>query len=77
VALSSPANGIVIALERWRFLALFAQRDVEVNVVASAITILGVVIAVGQSRLKRWAWVAAMLWTGIMLAAGLVLYPRR
>jgi hypothetical protein len=42
-----PANGIVIALERSRFLALFAQRDVDLNVVASAITILGVVIAVG------------------------------
>jgi uncharacterized membrane protein (DUF2068 family) len=69
VALSSPANGIVNALERWGFLAPFAQRDIDVDVVASAITILGVVIAVGLWRLKRWAWVAAMLWTGSVLAA--------
>jgi hypothetical protein len=44
VALSLPANGIVIAFERWRLLALFAQRDVYVYVVASAITFLGVAL---------------------------------
>jgi hypothetical protein len=73
VALSAPANGVLVAIERWRFFAPLGHREIEVGTVAAVITILGIAIAIGLWRLKHWAWVAAMLWTGSMLAAGLVL----
>jgi hypothetical protein len=38
------------------------------------VTILGLVIAVGLWRLKHWAWLATMLWTGTVLAGALLLY---
>ena len=36
--------------------------------------ILGVIVAVGLWRLRRWAWVAIMLWTGLNMAAALHAY---
>lgn len=36
--------------------------------------ILGLAVAVGLWRLRRWAWVAIMLWTGVNMAAALHAY---
>ena len=36
--------------------------------------ILGLSVAVGLWRLRRWAWVAIMLWTGLNMAATLHAY---
>jgi hypothetical protein len=70
VALSAPANALEIAVEHGRF----PLSERAVDVFAGAVTLLGIAIALGLWRLKHWAWIAAMLWSGTMLVAGLVLY---
>jgi hypothetical protein len=36
----------------------------------------GLLVSVGLLLLKRWAWVATMLWVGVIMAAELSLYVR-
>jgi hypothetical protein len=43
-------------------------------VAGGALVLVGLVIAVGLWRLKRWAWIAVMFWTGATLAVDLVDY---
>jgi hypothetical protein len=44
--------------------------------VATALMIVGLGVAIGLLLLKRWAWVATMLWVGAAMAAELLLYFR-
>jgi hypothetical protein len=53
VALSAPANGVLMAVERWRFFALLGHREVEVGTVAAVVTLLGTANAIGLRRLKH------------------------
>jgi hypothetical protein len=39
-----------------------------------AVTAIGLIIAAGLWRLKRWAWVAVMLWVGVSMTSALVAY---
>jgi hypothetical protein len=43
---------------------------------ATGLMIVGLGVAVGLLLLKRWAWVATMLWVGAAMAAELLLYFR-
>jgi hypothetical protein len=70
VALSAPANALLIAVEHGR--VPLPERTVDVF--AGVVTLIGIAIAIGLRRLKHWAWAAAILWSGTMLAAGLALY---
>jgi hypothetical protein len=51
-----------------------ANATLVLDLESSIITIIGLVIAVGLWRLKHWAWLATMLWTGTVLASALWLY---
>jgi hypothetical protein len=73
-ALSGPTTGFSFVLNRFTFSV--GQGTSEVDLEALVLTVLGCVIAVGLWRLKRWAWVAVMIWTGAALAGALVLYFR-
>lgn len=37
-------------------------------------SLVGIVVLIGFLRLRRWAWVALMAWTGASLAIGLIQY---
>jgi hypothetical protein len=37
-------------------------------------SIIGIVVLIGFLRLRRWAWVVLMAWTGASLAVGLIEY---
>lgn len=39
-----------------------------------AASIIGIVVLIGFLRLRRWAWVVLMAWTGASLAVGLIQY---
>lgn len=41
---------------------------------AFALGVIGIVIAVGLWRLKRWAWVSTMIWFGFTMAGSLLAY---
>jgi hypothetical protein len=51
-----------------------ANPALNLDLESSIVTILGLIITVGLWRLKYWAWVATMLWTGTVLASALLLY---
>ena len=66
-------------------LALFVARsglvdpdevEVSVTVTGAVDAALGLVIAVGLWQLRRWAWVATMLWLGSNMVGGLAAYVR-
>jgi hypothetical protein len=64
VAALQPATGRAILLEALGNLApLYAS-----------VSVAGILIAIGLWRLDRWAWYAAMVFTGIGLAWQLLLY---
>jgi hypothetical protein len=42
--------------------------------VATAMMVVGLIVAVGLLRLQRWAWVATMIWVGVGMAGELVFY---
>jgi hypothetical protein len=44
------------------------------DAIGTAVGILGLIIAIGLWRLKRWAWVATMLWFGASMAGALLAY---
>ncbi len=73
-ALSGPTTGFSLLSGRLALSLRYGALDLDLEVLA--LTVLSWVIAVGLWRLKRWAWVAAMLWTGTALAGALVLYFR-
>jgi hypothetical protein len=73
-ALSGPATSFSVLYGR--FTLTVGREAVEIDLEAVAVVLLGWVIAVGLWRLKRWAWVAAMIWTGMALAVSLELYFR-
>ena len=50
--------------------------DAASDTVATVIMVIGLVVAAGLLLLKRWAWVATMLWVGAIMAAELVLFFR-
>ena len=54
----------------------FTIHDRGLSAAGVGLILVGLVIAVGLWRLKRWAWVCVMLWTGLELAASLVTYFR-
>src|SRR5205823_5313078 len=44
------------------------------DAIVFAFGVLGIAIAIGLWRLKRWAWVSTMLWFGFTLAGTLIAY---
>jgi hypothetical protein len=46
------------------------------EIVAGVMLAFGLVVALGLLMLKRWAWVATMLWVGAIMAGELSLYLR-
>jgi hypothetical protein len=73
-ALSGPTTSVSFLFGRLTLAT--AHGDLELNLEALIVTVLGWAIAVGLWRLKRWAWVAVMIWTGAALAGALALYFR-
>jgi hypothetical protein len=53
-----------------------AAGEVTGDVVTTVLLFLGLVVAAGLFMLQRWAWVATMLWVGVVLAAELIVYWR-
>jgi hypothetical protein len=72
--LSAPIAGISVVLGRLETGA--AWGGWAIDAAAVLVTLLGLVIAAGLWRLKRWAWVSVMLWTGATLATALFSYLR-
>jgi uncharacterized membrane protein (DUF2068 family) len=48
--------------------------DLAVQLGGLAIAGVGLLIAVGLWQLRRWAWIATMIWTGFNLATALLAY---
>jgi uncharacterized membrane protein (DUF2068 family) len=71
-ALSAPTSGLFLLQSHMELHLLLM--DVRLVIVATAITIIGLVIAAGLWGLKRWAWSAVMIWTGVNLAGALFGY---
>ncbi len=65
--------GVVSGLED-RLIASSTRTEGEG--IAIAVMTAGLAVAIGLLMLKRWAWVATMLWVGAAMAAELVLYFR-
>jgi hypothetical protein len=42
------------------------------DVISTLFALSGIVLAVGLWRLKRWAWVGAMIWFGVEMAGSLI-----
>jgi hypothetical protein len=62
------AGGLVLPRRRRR------RPAADLAGVFSALAVLGIASAVGLLRLYRWAWYAAMLFTGVGLAVQLLLH---
>jgi hypothetical protein len=50
--------------------------DAASNTVATVLMVTGLLVATGLLLLKRWAWVATMLWVGAIMATELILFFR-
>jgi uncharacterized membrane protein (DUF2068 family) len=72
-ALSGLSAGAFVVVVRAGSLTIV---DPELAAQSVALFAVGLVIAVGLWRLKRWAWVSVMVWTGLELAGGLLSYFR-
>jgi hypothetical protein len=49
-------------------------RDWRLTIVGGIVVVVGLVIALGLWKLRSWAWVGVMLWTGAELAICLAQY---
>lgn len=76
IALIQALNAVALALA---FVtdtdaAPLLLEDEEGGVVVGLLAVLGLAASAGLFLLKRWAWVAAMLWVGIVMAGQLIDY---
>jgi len=71
-AISTSTAGLSVILERIQ--NCVSLLDWRRDLAGLALILFGFAIAAGLWRLKRWAWVAVMLWTGLTLAGALAYY---
>jgi hypothetical protein len=73
VSAGSHATGILAGLDA----SVFGGLDsFSTGAYALLIAAAGLVVAYGLLRLRRWAWVATMLWVGLAMAEQLLFYLR-
>jgi hypothetical protein len=65
--------GVVLGLEDH---LVVSAATIASDAFAALYMVVGIAVAAGLLLLKRWAWVATMLWVGGIMAAELVLYFR-
>ena len=71
--IASPTTGISWVLADSPIGISRAYEELS-GVLVFAFAILGVAIAIGLWRLKRWAWTATMIWFGFTMAGSLIAY---
>lgn len=76
IAVIQALNAVALALD---FLTdtnaeALLLADEEGGVVVGLLAALGLTASVGLFLLERWAWVAAMLWVGVVMGGQLIAY---
>jgi hypothetical protein len=70
-AITSPAVGVTIILSETPFGVALKSEAVS-DLLSTAVTVLGWVVAFGLWRMERWAWIATMIWYGVTMAGLLI-----
>ncbi len=76
IALVLALSSIALALESFTGTDAPAPvlSDEQGSVIAGALVAVGLAASAGLWLLRRWAWVAAMLWVGVVMTGELLIY---
>jgi hypothetical protein len=79
IATAMVANALIAAVRVYLNGFDFEQYlrpDAYFDLAGPLFGVLGIVFSIGLWRLRRWAWVAVMLWAGLNMTQALVSYFR-